>query len=252
MSRPSRFDAAQRRAAVARAFDDGEGPERVANELRVHPATIYRWAGELTGGRAAQRPGGPEDAASRLVRSAQELLKEHEYADITMSMVAAGAGVSVRSAYQRFDTKQELFSEAVDATAVEIIEQIATVTPRHLDGDPLEQMEELLLAAAGRVYAVPSAHVLFCDRGLPHQLVTTGRWHELFVDAVARHLHEARRLGRLDAGDDPDRLAVGIVAGVRGVHAAVLGGETDAATGLRLVGLLARVGSAPRATAGTA
>ena len=251
MSRPSRFDVARRRAAVARAVDEGVGPEQVATELDVHPATIYRWAGELTGSRAAQRPDGQEDVSRRLVRSAQELLREREYAAITMKMLAGGAGVSVRSAYQHFDTKQDVFSAAVDAAATEIIERIAQESPRHLSPEPLEQLRELLLVAARCVYTVQGAHVLFCDVGLPREVVDTGRWHQLFVDVVARLLHEAQRLGQLDPDDDADHLAVGIVAGVRGVHAAVLSGSTDAATGLRLVGVLARVGStSPRVVGG--
>lgn len=218
----------------------------VANELDVHPATIYRWAGELTGSRADQRPGGAKEATERLVRSAQELLAEHEYAAITMKMIAARARVSVRAAYQHFVTKQDLFSAAVDDTAVEIIEQIATATPRHLSPDPLRQLEELLLAAAQRVYAVPSAHVLFCDVGLPQNLVNTGRWHQLFVDVVTRHLGEAQKAAQIDPDDDPELLAAAIVAGVRGVHAAVLSGATDAPTGLRLVRQMAQVGSPSR------
>lgn len=231
---------------MERAFDGGVGPEQVATELDVHPATIYRWAGELTGRRSAQGPRGREDVSRRLVRSAQELLKEHEYAAITMAMLAARADVSVRSAYQHFDTKQDLFSAAVDDAATEIIEQIALGTPRHLSPEPLSQMEELLLTAAERLYAVPSAHVLFCDVGLPREVVDTGRWHQLFVDVVARLLEEAQKLGQLDPDDDPQTLAAGIVAGVRGVHAGVLSGATDTDTGLRLVGLIARVGSTSR------
>ena len=231
---------------MARAFDGGVGPEQVAAELDVHPATIYRWAGELTASRSAQRPRGREDVSRRLVRSAQELLKEREYAAITMTMLAAGADVSVRSAYQHFDTKQDLFSAAVDDAATDIIEEIASGTPRHLSPEPLSQMEELLLTAARRVYTVPSAHVLFCDVGLPREVVDTGRWHQLFVDVVARLLDEAKKLGQLDPTDDPEVLAAGIVAGVRGVHAAVLSGATDADTGVRLVGLLAKVGSSSR------
>jgi AcrR family transcriptional regulator len=243
VSRPSRFDAAQRRAAVERAFDAGAGPDVVARELDVHPATIYRWAGEVSGGRATQPDEGREAVARRLVRSAQELLKEHEYPAVTMVMLAERAGVSVRSAYQRFATKQDLFSAAVDDAATEIIELIAVDAPRELVKDPLEQMEELLVTAARRVYAVPAAHVLFCDVGLPRELVDTGRWHQLFVDVVARHLREARTMGRLGPHADPDDLAAGVVAGVRGVHAAVLGGATEPDTGVRLVRLLANVGA---------
>lgn len=244
MSRPSRFDAAQRRAAVARAFDGGEGPEQVARELAVHPATIYRWAGELTGGRSVQQTEDEREAvAQRLVRSAQDLLREHEYADITMTSLADRAGVSVRSAYQRFATKQDLFGAAVDDAATAIIEQIASGIPAEPSGDPLQRLDELLLTAARRVYTVPSAHVLFCDAGLPRGIVDTGRWHHLFVDVVARHLREARKVGQIGPDDDPERLAVGIVGGVRGVHAAVLGGDADPETGLRLVRQLAQVGA---------
>ncbi|MEH3033109.1 MAG: transposase [Aeromicrobium erythreum] len=251
MSRPSRFDVAQRRAAVTRAFEGGAGPEDVARELGVHPATVYRWAGELTGGRATQQAEGDREAvAERLVRCAQELLREHEYPDITMTSLADRAGVSVRSAYQRFATKQDLFGAAVDDAATEIIEQIALGIPREPTGDPLQRLEELLLTAARRVYSVPAAHVLFCEAGLPRGIVDAGRWHQLFVDVVARHLHEARKVGQIGLDDDPERLAVGIVGGVRGVHAAVLGGGVDPETGLRLVRQLAQVGASSSRSVG--
>lgn len=243
MSRRSRFTVAQRRAAVSRAFDGGEGPEDVANELDVHPATIYRWAGELSGSHAVGRARGREGVSERLVRSAQELLREREYGAITMAMLAERAGVSVRSAYQSFVTKQDLFGAAVDDAATQIIEKISLDTPRHIGSTPLRQMEELLLTAAERVYGVPAAHVLFCDVGLPRRVVDTGRWHQLFVDVIARLLTEARRAGEIEPHVEPERLAAGIVAGVRGVHAAVLGGATDPDTGLRLVRLLAGVGA---------
>lgn len=240
MGRPSRFTDAQRRDAVARAFDGEQGPEVVAAELDVHPATIYRWAGELSGSGGPRRPEARGSISERLVRSAQQLLREHDYPDITMTALAERAGVSVRSAYQSFATKQDLFSAAVDDAATQVVEQIALDTPRHLGADPLRQLEELLLAAARRVYAVPASHVLFCDVGLPQHAVGTARWHQLFVDVVTRLLTEARAADQIGPHDDPEQLAEGVVAGVRGVHAAVLGGATDAPTGLRLVRALAR------------
>lgn len=234
VSRTSRFDAAQRRSAVVRAFESGDGPDVVARELGVHPATVYRWAGELS----ATRPGhAAGQAADQLVRAAQDLLLQHDYDTLTMKTLAARAEMSLRSAYHHFASKEALFSAAVDDAATSLVDAIGDAAPTTLGDQPLRQLRELVLTAADRVYDLPCAHVLFRDSGLPPHVLSSHRWHALFVDVVERHLHHAQRLGQLEDTEDTGQLATALVGAVRGVHAAVFDG-LDPQTARLLIGRL--------------
>lgn len=224
MGRSSRFTPEERRQAVERAFGpDGDGdPAAVAATLGVHAATLYRWA------KAGAEPARATRADARLVRAALDELREHDYGEITVEAVATRAGVALRTAFHHFPTKGDLFGAAVDHVAEALVAEMGR---RSLEeawpATPLGQLHLLLRVAGGAVYAVPDAHVLFRDLGLPSADGPARRWHGMFEAAIEQLLVEAAEAGELDPELTPAGAATVLARAMRGIHAGVFDGGDE-------------------------
>ncbi|MGJ0119890.1 TetR family transcriptional regulator [Williamsia sp. MIQD14] len=240
MARQSRFTAAQRHSAVLRAFGGDEDSAAVAAELGVHSATLYRWAKEsrsVTG----------ESTREKLIRAAQEMLRDATYASITVEAIAARADVAERTAFHLFAGKAELFQAAIDDAATQLIDAIG-IAAKHVSwpATPLEQLDVFLTIAARNIYDTPAAHVLFRDVGVPRVGGPAENWHAAFVDAVAAIVAAGIQSGQIPDEVDVRASAEIITGAMRGVHAAVFDGA-DASAAVALVGKLsAMVGDRPR------
>ena len=241
MARQSRFTAAERHSAVLRAFGGAEDAEAVADDLGVHSATLYRWAKE-----SRRESGG--STRERLIRSAQDMLRENTYASVTVEAVAARSGVAPRTAFAAFAGKAELFRAAIDDAATQLIEAIGTAANEvSWPTSPLDQLDVFLTIAARSIYGTPTAHVLFRDVGVPRMEGPAEDWHAAFVDAVAALIAAGVDHGQV-AGDVDARASAEVITGaMRGIHAAVFDGA-DAAVAVESVGRLsAMVGDRRRA-----
>ena len=240
MARQSRFTAAQRHSAVLRAFGGAETSEAVAAELGVHSATLYRWAKE------SQRDSGGS-TRERLIRAAQDMLRDNTYSSITVEAVAARADVAQRTAFHAFAGKAELFQAAIDDAATQLIDAIGAAAKEvSWPTTPLEQLGVFLTIAARSIYQTPAAHVLFRDVGVPRGGGPAEDWHTAFVDAVAALVAAGLESGQVADGVDVRAAAEIITGAMRGVHAAVFDGA-DASVAVALVGhLSAMVGDRPR------
>ncbi|WP_210490995.1 TetR family transcriptional regulator [Patulibacter sp. SYSU D01012] len=227
MARASRFSPDERHAAVRRAFAGDETAAQVAADLRISVATLYRWAQ----GERGDGPSTDDATAARLIDAAQELLRTAGYADVRMEAVAERAGVPLRTAFHRFDSKRELFGAVVDRAAGVVMEDMTRrATAAAWPDDPLGRLRLFLRIAGQAVYAHPESHVLFRDLGLPPTDRLADRWHATFRQAVEALLRDADGAGRLRPGVDIPASAQVIARMMRGAHAAVLeGAAADAA-----------------------
>ncbi|MBT1191234.1 transposase [Rhodococcoides kroppenstedtii] len=238
MARQSRFTAAQRHSAVLRAFEGSEDVESVAEELGVHSATLYRWAKE------SHRDAG-ESTRLRLIRTAQDMLRDRTYTSVTVEAVAAHSGVAPRTAFHTFAGKADLFQAAVDDAATQLIAAIAAAsTEATWPAEPVGQLGMFLTIAARSIYETSAAHVLFRDVGVPRQGGPAEDWHSAFVDAVAALISAGIAGGEIAADVDVRATARVITGAMRGIHAAVFDGA-DPVVAVRSVGrLVAMVDSA--------
>ncbi|MDI6628155.1 MAG: TetR family transcriptional regulator [Rhodococcus sp. (in: high G+C Gram-positive bacteria)] len=227
MARVSRFTLADRRQAVARAFGGSESPAAVATSLGIHTTTLYRWAGSST----TDEPG---PAAARLIEATQDLLRDADYADITIESVALRCGLAPRTAFHHFPTKRVLFQAAVDDAATVLIDRIheksvAATWP----GTPLEQLQTFLRIAAESIYDSPRTHVLFRNLGVPRSEGSAERWHDSFVVAISQLLRAAAEAHQIESDTDVLAAARLLTGAMRGIHTAVFeGGDADTALSL--------------------
>ncbi|MBY6685532.1 TetR family transcriptional regulator [Rhodococcus sp. BP-149] len=220
MARASKFTAADRRAAVERAFEGTESPTAVASDLGVHPTTLYRWA-------ASDTTDDPGPAPTRLVHATQTLLEHSDYGDITVEAVAQHCGLAARTAFHHFPTKRDLFHAAVNDAATTLIDRMATRSEQATwPDDPLGQLRSFLHIAAATIYDTPATHVLFRNIGVPRSEGTAEGWHTDFVVAIEQLLHRAADAGQIERHTDVAAAAQLVTGAMRGIHTAVFDGAS--------------------------
>lgn len=222
----------ERRAAVERVLG-GQRASVVARDVGVHPATLYRWVQEASGGDA-------ESTATdvRLMHATQSLLRDHDYSQITVEEVARHSGVALRTAFHHFESKRELFRAAIDDAAGVLIDAMdQRYRGTHWPPEPLLQLSLFLRLSAEAIYATPSAHVLFRDLGVPRSDSFALRWHDTFEQAVAQLLSTSADAAAIEPETDIAAAAQAITGAMRGIHAAVFDGA-DPAQALRIVARL--------------
>jgi AcrR family transcriptional regulator len=198
----------------------------VAEELGVHLTTLYRWAAAHPD---ARPQGGRSATAERLIDAAGMLLRERDYAQLTVEQVAASSGVALRTAFHHFATKRELFNAVVDRAAQRLVEDM-TVHLEALDAisDPVARLEAFLKMAAETAYARPEVHVMFRDLGIPPVESFATRWHRRFEEVLGELLGEVAAARRLDPRFDPAGAGRIMARTVRGIHASVFEGASPA------------------------
>jgi AcrR family transcriptional regulator len=228
MVRRSSLSASERQAAVERVLG-GQRASTVAEEIGVHPATVHRWVNDAS----ATTGSVPTDL--RLMKATQELLRDHDYGQITVEEVARHSGVALRTAFHHFDSKRELFRAAIDNAAVILIEAMRLrYQSAQWPDEPLLQLSTFLRLSAEAIYATPSAHVLFRDLGVPRSDSFSERWHHTFEQAVEQILENCAQGADIDPGTSTPAAAHAITGAMRGIHAAVFDGG-DPAQALRIV-----------------
>ena len=226
--RSSRNDS-ERRAAVER-VRGGQRVSTVAQDVGVHPATVHRWVNDAS-------VGGSESASTdlRLINATQDLLRDHDYSQITVEEVARHSGVALRTAFHHFDSKRELFRAAIDNAAMVLIEAMRLqYEGANWPEEPLLQLSTFLRSSAEAIYATPSAHVLFRDLGVPRSDSFALRWHDTFEQAVAQILDRCARDAVIDLDTNSAATAHALTGAMRGIHAAVFDGG-DPAQALRII-----------------
>lgn len=218
-----------RKGAVQRVLS-GQRASTVAEEIGVHPATVHRWVKNATGSGAESVP-----TDLRLLNATQELLRNHDYSQITVEEVARHSGVALRTAFHHFDSKRELFRAAIDNAAMVLVEAMRhQYEGAQWPDEPLLQLRTFLRLSAEAIYATPSAHVLFRDLGVPRADCFAERWHDTFERAVEQILARCAASAAIDPETNVPAAAHAITGAMRGIHAAAFDGG-DPAQALRIV-----------------
>ncbi len=95
--------------------------------------------------RAAGRP----DKRSDVTRAARTVFGRLGYAQASMDVIAAEAGVSTRTIYQHFRTKEELFATVLEDSAREVADDFAATVDRTMRGADVH--EDLIVLGAAFV-----------------------------------------------------------------------------------------------------
>lgn len=132
--------------------------------------------GETAGaGPAGTRPGRPRSRAvdEAVVRAVFELFAEVGYADMTMGKVAARAGVARATLYRRWETKEQMVTEALS--------QLTTDFVVHRTGDVEEDFLELARELLRRGFESPAGQML--PRVL-NQVITNPEFLTIYLEKV--------------------------------------------------------------------
>lgn len=156
----------------------------------------------------------PEERRRELLATAMRLFAEEGYDNVSVRAVARAAGVAPGLAYHYFDSKQTLFSEAIEAYAQQCAAQINAV----LDDRALALDEQLDRALALNTdhEAYPYASYFHAEgSGALHDRLSLG-----MCEAVRPHLRAALErdaAARGQAAPDADELAAIMVYGCIGL-----------------------------------
>jgi AcrR family transcriptional regulator len=166
-------------------------------------------------------------ARARIVRATQKALATRGLTT-TVDDVAAAAGVSRRTVFRHFATRENLFAVAIRASLRSYVEQVPAA-PEDESGDLDDWLRDTLFAAHrlnarnGRIYWELSA----LDADLPGELATVGAERRdarrRFARGVTRRLWRARG----GSGDPPVWLTDTVAVHLSGFTTQSLGGDFD-------------------------
>jgi AcrR family transcriptional regulator len=128
-----------------------------------------------------------------LLQAASELFADRGYDNVTVAEIAAGAGVSVKTLFQHFRSKEELLLSELDETHERLV---SALRQRNHDRSPLEAVTEYLLSEAD--HDPPDSLERFLRTVGHSQPVAALRrrlyedWENAIVQVLADEANEAR------------------------------------------------------------
>jgi AcrR family transcriptional regulator len=164
-------------------------------------------------------------ALQRILASAEQVLAETGFDDLTMVAVAERAGLSVGAIYRRFEGKEQLLNAVKDRLLTGVEDDI-TAALDAVDGGLREVIGAFTAAMADGFSA--GAHVIPHVVGNSRAIGSSERSRKalehiqrLFLDATTAHLEEIRR------SDPPTALAITVrTITAACIHRAVIGRNT--------------------------
>ena len=151
----------------------------------------------------------------RILAAAERLFAEHGYRSVSMPMIAKASAITAGAIYRHFDSKEDLFFEAVAERSVKAV-QIATDRPsdavEELAGIVAaytEQRLKLLRQLALEVHSA-SVHNAKVRRLLSHSL-------DRNVAQIREAIVGAQRAARIDQSLDSDLLARALMVFIMGL-----------------------------------
>jgi AcrR family transcriptional regulator len=172
-----------------------------------------------------------------ILAAARRVFGRDGYTGAGIETIAAEAGVSTRTIYNHFDSKQHLFTALIHDSSTQVVQALRDLIDRHLG--PVTDAAELpdALVALGRDWSRPQAefadhfaivrHLSSEAASLPSEVLTVwntaGPWRA--KAELARHLRRLAADGILDLdAADPGRLEM-LSAGPEVGHAAALAAD---------------------------
>ncbi len=99
--------------------------------------------------RSPRRAGGRPDKRSDVTRASRTVFGRLGYAQASIDVIAAEAGVSTRTIYQHFRTKDDLFAAVLEDSAREVADDFAATVDRTMRGADVH--EDLIVLGAAFV-----------------------------------------------------------------------------------------------------
>lgn len=167
---------------------------------------------------ARQQPDPTESAPStrgRILASAERLFAERGYRSVSMPMIAKASGITAGAIYKHFDSKEDLFFEAVAQRSVQAVPLIA-------------EGNSDAVAALASIVAAYTSHRLRLLRQLAVEIhsasVHNAKVRRLLSRSLERNIAQvgdtvagAQRDGRIDPGADPKMLARAVMVFIMGL-----------------------------------
>lgn len=148
-------------------------------------------------------PRAGEEARRRVIARARQLFERRGFSTVTMDEIASGLGMSKKTLYQLFPSKEELGAEALDETFREIERELEEARGGE-DRDFGERLRDHLLVVAERYRRLETALLEDLERGNP---ALHARYQELSRGLVERQfgslLAAGVRAGEFRADLDP-------------------------------------------------
>ena len=186
-----------------------------------------------------------DDARTRLIESAQELLWERGYTGTSPKAIQDRAGAGQGSMYHHFTGKADLARAAIRRTATEMVPG----SRAHLDGPgpPLDRIRAYLRAErdvlrgcrVGRLVQDPEV-VADPELRRPIDEVFSGA-----IDRLAAVLREGQEAGDVRADVDPEQVAVTLVAVIQGGYVVARAHQDEARFSAAVEGALSLLAARP-------
>ena len=182
-----------------------------------------------------------DDARTRLIESAQELMWERGYTGTSPRAIQERAGAGQGSMYHHFTGKADLARAAIRRTAADLVPR----SRAHLDGpgSPLERIRAYLRAERDvlrgcRIGRLVQDQEVVTDPDLRRPI------DEVFssaIDRLATVLREGQDAGEVRADVDPEQVAITCLAVIQGGYVVARAHQDEARFTAAVDGLLSLV-----------
>jgi TetR/AcrR family transcriptional repressor of uid operon len=161
------------------------------------------------------RPGVPKPTRGRILAAAERLFAEQGYRRVSMPMIAKASGITAGAIYKHFDSKEDLFFEAVAQRSVQAV-QIGT------------EATSDAVADLARIVAAYTTHRQKLLRQLAVEIhsasIHNSRVRRLLARSLDHNIAQiretitgAQRTGRIDPAADSEMLARAVIVFVMGL-----------------------------------
>ena len=164
---------------------------------------------------APRRPASPDSTRGRILAAAERLFAERGYRSVSMPMIAKASAITAGAIYRHFESKEDLFFEAVAERSVQAV-QIPDENPSdavealaRIVAGYTEQRLKLLRQLAVEIHSA-SVHNSKVRRLLRQSL-------DYNVGQIRETISSAQRAGRIDQSADADLLARSLMVFIMGL-----------------------------------
>ena len=164
---------------------------------------------------ALRHPVPLDSTRGRILAAAERLFAEHGYRSVSMPMIAKASGITAGAIYKHFESKEDLFFEAVAERSLHAVQISADRPSDALEGlarivaSYTERRLKLFRQLAVEIHSA-SVHNVKVRRLLNHSL-------DRNIGQIREAIVEAQRTGGIDQSSDPDYLARAVMVFIMGL-----------------------------------
>ena len=163
-----------------------------------------------------RRPVVRESTRGRILAAAERLFAERGYRGVSMPLIAKASGITAGAIYRHFDSKEELFFEAVAERSVQAVQ----IPGEGSSSDAIEELARIVAAYTEqrlklfRQLAV-EIHSASVHNSKVRRLLSRSLDHN--VHQIRETIVRAQRTGRIDQSTDSDLLARALMVFIMGL-----------------------------------